>query len=146
MATKLRGFEITTTLTLVTEACCECGVVFAMSEEFKRECMRRTEGKSFFCPAGHAQYYAGKSDAQKLKEAEERLASEKAWSQRITQDLHAERKSHSATKGQLTKTRNRANAGVCLDCHRTFVDVQKHRRDKHGDSDAATGPRAGGAA
>jgi hypothetical protein len=142
MTTKLRGFEITTTVKLVTETCCNCGVVFAMAEEFKQECLRETDGKSFYCPAGHAQHYVGKSDAQKLREAEERLASEKAWSQRITNDLNAERKSHASTKGQLTRNRNRANAGVCLDCHRTFVDVQKHRRDKHGASDAATGKRA----
>lgn len=142
MSAQVRRLTISTTVKLVTETCCNCGVLFAMTEEFKQECLKAPEDKRFFCPNGHSQYYVGKSDAQKLREAQERLASEKAWSQRLSDNLEAERKSHASTKGQLTKTRNRANAGVCLDCHRTFTDVAKHRRDKHGDSAAATGKRA----
>jgi len=37
----------------------------------------------------------------------------------------------SATKGQLTKARKRADRGVCQHCHRSFVDVARHVATKH---------------
>lgn len=42
-----------------------------------------------------------------------------------------ERLSHSATRGQLTKARKRADAGVCQHCHRTFANVARHVAGHH---------------
>ena len=123
---------------LVTETCCSCGGVFAMPEDFARR--RHEDGKSFYCPAGHEQYYT-KSTAtmlmqanQELKKAKERIASEQAWSAKMQEDLHAERKQHASTKGQLTKTRKRVQAGVCIYCHRHFEALERHMASKHGEA------------
>ncbi len=50
----------------VTVECCNCGMPFAMTRDFKRR--RLDDHKLFHCPAGHSQYYTGKSEAEKLKE------------------------------------------------------------------------------
>lgn len=36
-----------------------------------------------------------------------------------------------AQKGQVTKLRKRAKAGVCPCCNRTFVGLQRHMAQKH---------------
>jgi hypothetical protein len=47
--------------------------------------------------------------------------------------LQAEERSHVSTKGQLTKARNRAKAGLCPCCNRHFTNVERHVKSKHPD-------------
>ena len=66
----MRGTTLNASVTFVVEDCCECGMAFAMTQEFKN---RKLEDKTmFYCPSGHRQHYLGKTEAQKLREQLER--------------------------------------------------------------------------
>jgi hypothetical protein len=54
--------------------------------------------------------------------------------------LRAEERSHAATRGVVTRKKNeakklreRARAGVCPCCHRTFKQLAAHMANKHPD-------------
>lgn len=51
--------------------CCNCGVIFGMSDELYRQ--RKDDGKSFFCPAGHSQFFT-RSRAEIIRELEQKVA------------------------------------------------------------------------
>lgn len=133
----MRGVEITVETGFVVEECCNCGVAFAMTKAFKAECLknRGPNGKRFYCPNGHVQWYVGETEADKLRRERDRLA------QRIAQrDDEIERqrqlradaeRSASAFKGQVTKLKNRAAAGVCPCCTRSFTNLRRHMATKH---------------
>jgi hypothetical protein len=135
-----RTLTITDNVTLVTEECCACGVLFAMAAAFRQQCLDKPgpDGKSFYCPAGHSQYYTGISAAEKIRrerERAERLAQQVASRE---EDLRVERASHTATRGALTKTRNKLKSterrvanGVCPCCHRTFKQLSRHMSGQH---------------
>lgn len=120
-----RGELVKTTGHLYVEKCCSCGVVFAMPTELRSH--RLKDKAWFYCPNGHGQSYT-RNEEDRLRaqlESEHRALT-------ATQDrLNAERASHAATKGQLTKVRNRVMAGVCPDCNRTFKQLERHMRSRH---------------
>lgn len=138
----MRNTLINLDVQLVSETCYKCSVVFAMPTDLKQRCLdsRGTSNvREFFCPNGHGQIYTGKSDADKQRERAERLErtvaardSDLRFEQRR---LTNERRSHAATKGQLTKTRKRAEKGVCPEpsCKRSFVNVARHVAHQHPD-------------
>ena len=133
MATRLYQREVVVAPVKFTAFdCANCGVPFAVTEDFEER--RRKDGKGFYCPNGHSNVF-GETEADKVRkelaQAQERLAAEKGWSQHLTESLHSEQRSHSATKGQLTKTRKRIQGGVCPDCNRHFTNVERHMATKH---------------
>lgn len=105
---------------LVVETCW-CGIVHAIPENLQRQA--EEHGRQVYCPLGHT-WVITETVEKKLKREQERHAATK-------QLLRAEERSHSATRGQLTKARKRAAAGVCPCCHRTFQNVQRHVKTKH---------------
>ena len=128
------SWTLTEQHTLVTEICCDCHMLFAMPEAMQRR--RRNDHEYFYCPSGHPQHYTGKSDAEKLREAERRLASREEDLRIERNRMENERRSHAATKGQLTRARKkveRAEKGVCTECHRSFENVARHMATKHPD-------------
>jgi C4-dicarboxylate-specific signal transduction histidine kinase len=148
MKVDVRGTNFTTSLDLVVEECCKCGVVFAMTRQFQRECRNSPgpAGRSFYCPNGHGQHYTGKTDSQrereKREEAERRavqLESDRSWYQQRLRDERDEHKTTQhklrGTKGALTNAQRRAARGVCpvKGCHRHFANVQAHVERQHPD-------------
>lgn len=121
-----RSLTFTESVELVTEACYHCGVIFAMARPFERE--RRRDHRVFYCPAGHGQHYTDETEEAKLRRE---LDYSQASLARAREALAREAKSHSATKGQLTKTRNRVQNGVCPDCNRHFTNLERHMATKH---------------
>src|SRR4051812_12994078 len=122
----LRNKTIVVELDLVTEECCNCGIVFAMPRDFERR-MRAAPGTWFYCPAGHGQAYQGTSEADKLRAqlADERRRAEPA-EQRVAErddDVRAareraehERRRANGFKGVAAKMTKRIKAGVCPCC------------------------------
>ena len=124
----MRGTTINAQVTFVVEDCCNCGIAFAMTKELQTR--RLEDQRSFYCPNGHSQSYTGKTEAQKLREQVERLEIQRDHARDATD---RERKSHAATKGQLTKMRNRVTRGVCPadGCKRSFTDLHDHVETCH---------------
>ena len=120
-----RGLFITVSGKLITEECPYCGIVFAMPSEFNANA--RNNKTRFYCPNGHCASYS-ESEADQLRKQLESQRSALA----VTQDLlNGERRSHAATKGQLTKTMIRIHDGVCPECNRTFKQLARHMRARH---------------
>lgn len=126
---------IAVTQTYTVIHCGECGVPFALNDEFIRE--RRNDHKTWYCPNGHSRYYPEKNETEQAKAQVARLQRQLA---NRDEDLRAERAAHKVTerrraaaKGQLTKTKKRVANGVCPCCNRTFADLARHMAGKHPD-------------
>lgn len=126
-----RGTTFAVKSTLVVEECANCHVLFGITDDMQDRL--RSNHKTFYCPAGHSQSYYSKSEEEKLRE---RLEAEQRRVIRLRNEADAERRSHAATKGQLTKTRKRVANGVCPvpGCKRSgFKNVKNHLHAKHPD-------------
>jgi DNA repair exonuclease SbcCD ATPase subunit len=121
--------EYTGRLTVLT---CWCGMRHAVPEELRRQQVRQQDRgesvTSVYCPLGHSHIPAGKSQATIERERRERL---EAQLQHERDQHQAERRSHAATKGQLTKTKKRISGGTCPCCNRSFVNLARHMKGQH---------------
>lgn len=119
--------------TFNVHCCTECGVSYALTAAF--ESRRRNDHKTFYCPNGHRQHYAQRTEAEIAQaEADEQRERAERLAQQLTrrgEDLQRERRRHSATKGQLTKTKKRIGNGVCPCCNRHFSNVERHMSGQH---------------
>ena len=116
------------TVGLYVMACCHegCGVTFAFSEEFEGH--RRRDLRTFYCPWGHAQGFHEKTTEEQLKG---QLARERAAHDQTKADRDAIMRQRNAARGVTTRLKNRAEAGVCLHCNRTFENLRDHMKTKH---------------
>ena len=108
---------------LVTEECCNCGVIFGLTKQLKGE--RRDDHKNFYCPNGHPQHYVGESEAEKNARL---LQEERERHQRTLQRENEERQKREAAERKL----KRVNKGVCPECKRTFQNLARHMCTQHG--------------
>lgn len=114
---------------LKTETCCNCSMLFAVLQDFNR--LRREDGKTFYCPAGHAQHYKpGNSDADKLRREVEREKQMREAAEgragKAEQNLAQVTKAH-------RKMRERVMNGVCPCCNRSFANLREHMKSEHAD-------------
>ena len=123
-----RTIEISTNTKLITEECCECGVLFAIPMALRGQLLRT--GNMFYCPAGHPQHYRDSTE-ERLRVANAQLKREKNHNSSLTDQLDGALKAISTKQGQITKLKNRVRAGVCTECHRHFQNLQDHMETKH---------------
>lgn len=130
---------------LKTETCCACGMLFAMPTRFERA--MRDSGQSFYCPAGHPQFYGSSTLEKRLERAEAETRRERERADRAKREAHRAEMSRRAYKGMLTKTKKRVAAGVCPCCNRTFQNLARHMAGQHpnwGGELAPVGQEGGG--
>ncbi len=120
-----RLLEISTTVKLVTEECCACGIVFAMPQQVNERL--RTKGGTFYCPNGHSQVYT-EPDIEVLRK---KLVTEQKRSQNFETQLNGALDNLNTTKKELRCIKRRVNAGVCPYCQRHFTNVERHIHCKH---------------
>lgn len=132
---------ITHSTNLVVEECCNCGVVFAMSETLYDRCRKQSSAapgptRNFYCPNGHEQHYIGRNREQELEEQRDRARNEAATRAAERDQAEASARAH---KGAATKARKRAAAAVCPvpGCGRSFVQLRRHMQAKHPEYDPA---------
>jgi RNase P subunit RPR2 len=116
--------------------CCDCGIAFHVPDQWLES--RRSDKKVFYCPNGHQQAFT-QSEADRLRLERDRLKQqlaqkddEIAW-QREQRKIGDRRVI--AAKGQITRLKNRAKAGVCPCCNRTFSNMAAHMKTKHPEMD-----------
>ncbi len=132
-----------TSVSLYVHDCPTCGVTLAITQQYRDE--RIEDGKSWYCPNGHTLGYQ-KSEAERVRAELARVTKLKAQEVALRESYQAwlrdERKSHQATERQLratrgvvTRQRNRAAAALCpVDgCGRSFVQMRRHLAAKHPD-------------
>lgn len=113
--------------------CGACGVEFQMPTRLYEE--RARDKESFYCPNGHPRCFR-ESESERLRRENNRLQQQLA---RKDDEIAHGRKQAIALKGQLTKARKRAQAGVCPCCTRSFTNLKRHMETKHPDFDPAAG-------
>ncbi len=126
-----RGDTLTYSAQLVTEECCNCGITFAMPEDYKDRLRRETTKATFYCPTGHPQHYVGESDAQKLREAADEAAKLRAENGQLAAANRTLTKGVLDRAKKLNSARQRAKAGMCLHCRRHFANVKAHVSKQH---------------
>ncbi len=93
----------------ITEECCRCHIPFAMTIAFKRK--RLKDHEWCYCPAGHKQYYLGKSKEEKLQDelgkTKERLDAEILCCIEANEQANAIDRSRAAYKGVVTKMKQK---------------------------------------
>jgi len=123
------GEKVQMATALVVVFCPTCNIPHGIPDEMQRRAHYWKERVSIHCPNGHGWHYTrDKNEEDRLRAQLESEAKALARTQDL---LNAEKASHSATKGQLTKAKKRAEAGMCPHCKRTFQQVQRHIANKH---------------
>lgn len=122
------GLVFTQTITFETIVCCECHVPFAVSAKHRKELLDTHE--TFYCPAGHAQSYIGKSAAEKLRE---QLAAEKELRRKEEERLYNLYLDELNENKKLSRKLKRVHNGTCPCCKRSFQDLKRHMETKHPD-------------
>lgn len=121
---EMRGF--------IAIECCNCGVIFGLGPKYQER--RRADKARFFCPNGHGQSYQ-ESPEDALRRERDRLKQQMAEKddaiQREREAREAAERRASAARGQVTRLRKRAAAGVCPCCNRTFSQLAAHMTKKH---------------
>lgn len=114
--------------------CCTCGVAFGMPDSLDSEFRRN--GRYFYCPNGHQQYYSD-SEEKRLKRQLEAAEAKATRIQAAKERAEAEARHMAAVaaghKGAHTKTKRRVAHGVCPCCNRTFANVARHMAGQHPD-------------
>ena len=112
-----------------------CGVVWAVTAGFQR--LRRKDHQPYYCPNGHGQHWAAKSEEEKLRaelasaRGNEAYYRERAELERVAAETA--RRSAAAQRGVKTRILNQVKAGVCPFCSRRFDSLGIHVRAEHGD-------------
>ena len=122
------SFAATTTYEVVD--CPRCGQLFAITEEYVAR--RRDDGKTFYCPSGHSMSYTDTTQRQ-LQRERDRSARLAAQLDQARAERDATERRRRATKGQLTRVKNRVANGVCPCCNRSFSDLARHMESQHPD-------------
>lgn len=120
-----RLLEISTTVKLVTEECCACGIVFAMPQQANERL--RTKGGTFYCPNGHSQVYT-EPDIEVLKR---KLRASENRASNLEYQLNGALDDLATKKKELRSVKKRVNAGTCIHCRRHFVNLERHMKTKH---------------
>lgn len=103
--------------------CCQCGMHFAIASDFKAELIKSHNW--FYCPMGHQQQYAGKTDLDIEREKVNQVqakANEERHARLVAEKALAEEKQ------ELARLKNRVMHGVCPCCNRTFENIAEHMK------------------
>lgn len=126
----IRGSTFTCDVTFVVEECCNCGIQFAITSDFKRR--MQNSHAWFYCPVGHSQRYTAETDAEKARRerdiAKQQLARAEDEKREAVAAAEARARAAEAKTKRVTK---RAHAGLCQCCNRTFSNVVQHMADMH---------------
>jgi hypothetical protein len=118
---------------LHTIICCSCHIRFAVPQSYWQACQDDSRFW-FYCPNGHRQHFTT-NDFDEIRRERDRLKQENARLNAVADDwmntATSAQRQVSAAKGQITKLKKRAQAGVCPCCNRTFSDLARHMQSKH---------------
>lgn len=114
--------------------CGTCGVWHAIPAKMHETFIE--EGGFWFCPNGHQRgYREGRHEKEAIRRERDLLKQKVA--QKDDEIKHqrelkeAALRQVAASRGQVTKLRNRTGAGTCPCCNRTFRQMALHMKNKH---------------
>ena len=108
--------------------CCTCKTDFTLPKNLY-DTAKKSEKIVFYCPYGHPQHFTqGESEVVKMRRRAERAEQGIACRNDTINSLE---RSVAAQKGNVTKLKKRASAGVCPCCNRSFQNLHKHMQKQH---------------
>ena len=115
--------------------CSRCGCTTWVPDAL-HDAARRSENITFYCAYGHPMHFPqGESATEKLRRERDRLAQTVAERNdevnRQRKLREAAERSLTATKGHVTRIKNRVGAGVCPCCTRSFGNLAAHMKTQH---------------
>ena len=123
---------------MVTLECDECGVRFAMTQEFYDK--RRRDHKIFYCPSGHRRYFSGPSEEEKLRKElinannrSDYYKGEYNEQRAIIRQKDRQVAAHKGVSNRRKKQLDRVSKGVCPCCKRSFKNLHRHMKGQHPD-------------
>jgi hypothetical protein len=126
MAQNQLRYELNLTVTSIE--CCTCGHLIFMSTDF--ETRRRRDKNYWYCTScGQGQRWSGESDIDKVKKELDAETKRKMDALAQANELRA---SLQKVQDDAARLKKRAHAGVCPCCNRTFQNVARHMKTKHG--------------
>lgn len=118
----------------VSIRCWKCDVEYGMNRRVYDQ--RNKDKGGFFCTNGHEAAF-NESTADKLRRERDRLQQQLAEKDdeiaRQRSLRETTERQLSATKGVVTRIKNRVGHGVCPCCTRTFENLARHMATKHAD-------------
>ena len=109
--------------------CADCNVGFGITASFAAA--RRSDRKTFYCPAGHSQWFPGKTDEKRIEELKAQLATKDDLLRSTQRDHHKLWRLQRAAEGRTKALKRRIAAGVCPCCQRSFENLARHMKTKH---------------
>lgn len=114
--------------------CGTCGVWHAIPSAMYDSCVE--EGGYWHCPNGHSRgYREGRHERDAIRRERDLLKQKVAQKddeiKRQRELKEAAEREAAASRGQVTTLRNRAGAGVCPCCNRSFRQMALHMKNKH---------------
>jgi len=106
-------------LEMVSVPCADCGIVFALPKNYDQKL--RESHKGFYCPNGHTLTYPYETEAERLKT---KLITAQDRCSHLETELNG-------TLKRLACIHKRIHAGICPECHRHFLNVERHMTKKH---------------
>jgi hypothetical protein len=117
--------SLTFTTELALHHCISCGIAYGIDAAHERALQQSHQ--TFYCPNGHPHVFNGEDIATKAARLELALQREQEAKRMALADAQGERLRREKAEAKV----RRARKGICLDCNRTFVNVQRHRASKH---------------
>jgi hypothetical protein len=116
--------------------CCKCKTKMWIPDELNTAALAARGTIPFYCAYGHQQFYInGESEETKLRrerdqlnqrlaQKDDEIVRQRGWREETERKLYA-------TRGVVTRIKNRIGHGVCPCCNRTFGDLSRHMATKH---------------
>ncbi len=109
--------------------CGTCGVWHAIPEIMFNNCYE--QGGFWTCPNGHGRGYVEGSVRKQLEQEKKRREWAESNAKRLQKEADESERRRIAQKAATTRLKNRAKAGVCPCCNRTFKQLAAHMKNKH---------------
>ena len=116
--------------------CHKCKCEMSIPDALYKAAMHGKGKVEFYCAYGHGSVFAeGESDLDKMRRErdrlDQRLAERDDEIARQRELREGTERQLSATRGVVTRIKNRVGHGVCPCCNRTFSDLARHMGTKH---------------
>jgi C4-dicarboxylate-specific signal transduction histidine kinase len=126
LAKTLEGDATIETIYMEMIICCNCAIPFMVGRGHRA--FLRENHNTFYCPNGHPQSYTGLNEEERLKkQLEEQRKRHEKEQQELSNKLLDEMNTRKKAEQQL----KRVHKGVCPCCNRSFINLQRHMKTKH---------------